>query len=113
MNLDFSSFNIEDKVNGKPKTKEQPKKNVISPIRSTEELPKTKPKVEMKNFNISMYKQVYQYCDKCEIETVQFLKESCANCMYCNHKTSYGEYVSTLKVVSKPISLNYHNFILI
>lgn len=109
--MDFSQFKTEGRVNSKQSTTPTKKKKVSSSIRTTEEEPKVKAKPLDKNFNISMYKQVYQYCDGCKIETVQYFNEGCANCMYCKSKTAYAEYINPTRVIVQQNSFDPNKFI--
>lgn len=105
--IDFTKAKISKGVNKKEKrtTGGKPKADISIPIRSSTVSPKLK--LEMKNFNISMYKQVYCFCDKCETETVHYLKDQRTNCMYCNSGYTFAEYSKNKPVLETTIPYIY------
>lgn len=80
--MDFNKLKVATKVNSKKVSKTSSKAKISLPIRKESEVEKPKP--VMKNFNITMYKKSYQFCDKCDTETVHILKEDMNTCIYCN-----------------------------
>lgn len=94
--IDFSKVKVSKQVNKKEK--------VSSSIRKTNEVEKVRPKIEMKNFNISMYKQVFQFCDKCDVTTVHTVKQESVNCIYCNksYNISYHNQYKTTPLIYVP-----------
>lgn len=93
--MDFSSFKVEGIVNSKQPTKQNKKKKVSFPIRSIEEELKPDLKLDNRNLDISMYNKVYQFCEKCKTETVQYIKEGNCNCIYCNTRIQFMIYTKS------------------
>lgn len=99
--MDFSKLEVAGKQNTKAKSKKIiPSKRKTTTVSETQVQVKKEPL--MKNFNISMYKQVFQSCDTCDCSTVQYMKDGKAICIYCKGETKFQEYNSI------PVSLMKH-----
>lgn len=110
--MDFNKLKIATKVNTKTKSKTTTESKISLPIRKSSERSEVeKPKQVMKNFNISMYKQVYHFCDICDTEKVHIIKESSVNCAYCesSYRISYHNQYKVIPIIYVPLN----NFIFI